>query len=94
MMETEIAHGAHYRRHASGDSDSTNSISHDPLISTNRIIKITIQLLKKYGLKKVVDFKVPSNTWVILQFMSNNGQQRIADRYTEQLPFVRSLQTR
>ena len=44
-METEISHGEHERRHAAGDSGSTNRISYDLFISKNHIIKITIQIL-------------------------------------------------
>ena len=75
-MEIESAYGAHHRIHSAIDYDTTNRISHYPVISTNHIIKITIQLLEKYGLNQGVDFKVPSNSWVRLKFMSNNRQQR------------------
>ena len=71
-METEIAHGVHETRHAAGDYDATNRISHDNFISTNHLIKITIQLLEKYGLNQGVDFKVPSKCWLSLHFTSNN----------------------
>ena len=47
MMDTESAHGARKGRHAAGDSDSTNRISHDNLLYTNRIIKIIVQLVEK-----------------------------------------------
>ena len=73
-METEFAHGAHERRNAAGDSDSTSRISHDYFISTNHITKRTIKLLEKYGLKQGDEFKVPSKSWVRLQLTSNNGQ--------------------
>ena len=45
-MYTESAHEIHERRHAAGDSYANNRISNDPLISTNNLIKITIQLLE------------------------------------------------
>ena len=54
-MEMEITHGAHERRHAASDSNATNRISHAPFISTNHLIKITVQLLETYGTKKGVD---------------------------------------
>ena len=60
-METETAHGSHDRSHAAGDYDNTSRISHDPFISTNHLIKITMQLLEKDVLKQDVDFKVPPN---------------------------------
>ena len=47
-METEIAHRAYERIHAAGDYDATNRISHVTFISTNHLIKITIQILEKY----------------------------------------------
>ena len=94
VTDTESTHGAYERRHAAGDSDATNRLSHDTLIYTNHIIKSTIQLIEKYGLKQGVDLKVPSNIWVSLQFTSNNGQQRTAERYTVRLNFFRALQTR
>ena len=58
VMETERSHGEHERRHDAGDSDSTNRISHAHFIYTNHIIKSTIQLIEKYGMKQGVDFKV------------------------------------
>ena len=73
-MDTESARGAHERRHYSGDYDATNRISYATFISTIHIIKITIHLIEKYGLKQCVDFKVPSKIWVSLQFTSKNGQ--------------------
>ena len=92
-METESAHGVHERRHAASDSYSTNRISHSPFMSTNHLIKSTIKLLKKDGLKKYFDFKVLSKSWVSLQFTSNNGQQLTAYIYTGLLPFFHALQT-
>ena len=59
LMGMESAHGEHERRHAAGDSDSTNRISHAHFISTKHLIKSNIQLLEKDGLKQGVDFKVP-----------------------------------
>ena len=44
-METESAHVVYERRHAAGDFDATNRISHAPFISTNNLVKITIQIL-------------------------------------------------
>ena len=73
VMETESAHGAHARRHAAGDYDATNRTSHASFISINHLIKSTIDLFEKYELKQGVDFKVPSNSCVSLQFTSNNG---------------------
>ena len=73
-METETAHGAHDRSHAAGDYDNTSRISHDPFISTNHLIKSTMQILEKDVLKQDVDFKVTSNNCVSLQFTSKNGQ--------------------
>ena len=58
-VEMKSAHGAHERRHTAGDSDATNRISHATFISTNHLIKGTIQLLEKDGLKQGVDLKVP-----------------------------------
>ena len=94
LMDIESLHSAHERTRAAGDYDATNRISHDTFISTNHLIKITIQLLEKYRLKQGVDLKVTSKSWVSLQFMSNNGQQRTAQRYTGRLTFVCALQTR
>ena len=51
--------GMHERRHAAGDYDVTNRISHAPFMSIKHIIKSTIQLIKKDVLKKGVDLKVP-----------------------------------
>ena len=90
-METEIAHGASERRHAAGNSHVTNRISHDNF--TKRLIKITMNIIEKYGLKEGVELKVPSKIWMSLQFTSNNGQIRTADKYTVRLPFARALQT-
>ena len=59
VTETEIAHGGYDRINSAGDSDATNIISYATFISTNHLIKSTIQLIEKYELKKVVDFKVP-----------------------------------
>ena len=73
-METETAHGAHDRSHAAGDYDNTSRISHDPFISTNHLIKSTMQFLEKDLLKQDVDFKVKLNNCVSLQFTSNIGQ--------------------
>ena len=92
-METEIAHWAHKRRHTANDSDSTNRISHDSFISTNHLIKITMQLLEKDLLNQRVYLKVPSKSWVSLQFTSNHGHRQTYDRYTGRLPFVCALQT-
>ena len=94
LMDIESSHSAHERTRAAGDSDATNRISHDTFISTNHLIKSTIHLLEKYGLKQGVDFKVTSKSWVSLQFTSNNGQQRTAQRYTGRLTFVCALQNR
>ena len=71
-----------------------NSISHAPFISTNHLIKSTIQILEKYGLKQGVEFKVPSKSWVSLNFTSNNGQRHTANRYTGRLTLIRVLQYR
>ena len=76
VMEIESAHREHERRHAVGDYDAINMISHDPFIYTNHIIKSTIQILEKDILKQGVDFKVSSTIWMILQFKSNNEQQQ------------------
>ena len=57
--KTEITHKLHDRRHANYDYDSTNRISHATFISTNHLIKITIQILEKDVLKPGIDFKVP-----------------------------------
>ena len=59
LMVTEIAHGAHERRHAAGDYDAINRISHATFMSTKHLIKSTIQLIKNNVLKKGVDLKVP-----------------------------------
>ena len=67
-MEMESAHGEHARRHSAADYYATNILSHAPFISTIHLIKSTMQLLEKYLLKQVVDFKVPSKSWVSLQF--------------------------
>ena len=45
LMDTERAHRSHERGNSAGDSDATNRITHAPLISTNYLIKSTIQLL-------------------------------------------------
>ena len=73
-METETEHGVHGRSHAAGDYDNTSRISHDPFISTNHLIKSTMQILEKDVLKQDVDFKVTSNNCVSLQFTSKNGK--------------------
>ena len=93
VIETEIAHGVHKRRHAAGDSDATNRISHSSFISTNYLIKITIQIFEKDGLKQGIEFKFLSKSWVSLHFTSNNGQRRIAQLYTGRFPFVCALPT-
>ena len=59
LMETESAHGVHDRRHAAGDYDDINRISHAPFMSTKHLIKSTIQLITNNVLKKGVDFKFP-----------------------------------
>ena len=61
-METENAHGKHDRRHAAGDSDANNMILYAPFISTNHLIKSTIQIFEKYVVKQGVDFKLPSKS--------------------------------
>ena len=91
-MDTKISHGTNKKRHAAGYSYTTNKISHAPFIYINHLIKSTIQLLEKYVLKQVVDFKVPSKIWVSLQFKSNNEQQRTDKKYTGRLTFVHVLQ--
>ena len=58
-METESAHRAHESRHAAGDYDVTNRISHATYMSTKYIIKIIIQSLETDVLRKGVGFKVP-----------------------------------
>ena len=93
-LETKGAHGVHERRYAAGDSDASNRISHAPIISTNHLIKITIQLLENYGFKQGVELKVSSNSWVGLKCMPNNGQQQTSKQYTGKIPFLRALQTR
>ena len=55
--DKNIAHGAHERIYSSGASDATKNISHAPFISTNHLIKITVQLLETYGPNKGVDSK-------------------------------------
>ena len=59
LMETECAHEAHERRHAAGDYDAINRISHATFMSTKHLIKSTIQLITNNVLKKGVDFKFP-----------------------------------
>ena len=48
VMETESAHGAHDRRDAAGCSNATNRTSRANFISTNHLIKITIDLHEMY----------------------------------------------
>ena len=91
---TESSHGAHGRRHTAGDYEFTNRISHASLMSTNHPIKITIKIIENDRLNQGVDFKVPSKSWLILQFMSNNGQRQTDKQYTGKLLFFRDLQTR
>ena len=92
-MEIESSHGAHEKRHAAGDSNTTNRVSHAPFISTNHLIKCTITLLEKDGLKQNLDFKVPCKGWVEMQFTSSNEQKKTAEQYTGRLPFICVLQT-
>ena len=77
-MDTKNAHGAHERIYSSVYFDTTIRISHSPFISTNHIIKSTIHLLENCGLKQVVGFKLSSNSWVRLNFTSNNEQRHTA----------------
>ena len=91
-MEIEILHGARERIHAPGDYYAINRISNSPFLFTNHLIKTTIQLRVKDGLKQGVDFKASSKNWVRLQSTSNNGQQQTYEKYTGKLPFVHSLQ--
>ena len=44
-METESAHRVHERIPAAGDYDATNRISHATFISTNHLIKSTVQII-------------------------------------------------
>ena len=76
--DKNIAHGAHERIYSSVYFDNTIRISHSPFISTNHIIKSTIHLLENCGLKQVVGFKLSSNSWVRLNFTSNNEQRHTA----------------
>ena len=93
-METESAHVAQGRRHTASDYNMINMVSHAPFISTNHIIKYTIMLLEKYGLKQEEYFKVPNKGWMEVNFILINGQQRTAEKYTGKLPFIYILQIR
>ena len=45
---TGVEYNNDHDHEAAGDYDATNRISHVTFISTNHLIKITIQILEKY----------------------------------------------
>ena len=57
-METESAHVAQGRRHTASDYNMINMVSHAPFISTNHLVKYTMMLFEKDGLKQEEDFKI------------------------------------
>ena len=72
-MEIENGSGAHHRRHAATDADTTNNVSYAPgLVSIPQLIRLTLEALEKDGKVKGIHFEEPSLQWVTYQMMPNN----------------------
>ena len=68
VIETDNGSGAHERRHAEEDVESTNRLSYAPNVaSLTQLINKTMDLLEKDNRVNDVDFVVPSKSWFSLQ---------------------------
>ena len=95
VLELENGSGAHHRRKAASDEDTTINVSYAPgILSISQLVRVTVETLEREGKVKDVDFKVPSEMWVALQLSPNNEYASTAAYYTGRLKFVRKLISR
>ena len=82
-LDLENGSDAHHRRHAAIDEETTKNISYTPgILSIPQLICTTVKLLEKDDKVKEVDFEVPSETWVYMQFPPNNEYKSNPAFYT------------
>ena len=95
VLELENGSGAHHRRKAASDTDTTVNVSYAPgILSISQLVRVTVETLEKENKVRGVDFKVPSEMWVAMQLSPNNEFASTAAYYTGRLPFIRKLISR
>ena len=96
VLENQNGSGAHVRRHAASDEQTTIDVQYAPgILSIPQLVRETQKYLTdEKKLTEGVDFKVPSLSWVYLQLSPNNEFRHTAARYTGKIPFKLMLQTR
>ena len=94
-LDLENGSGAHHRRHAAADEETTTNVSYAPgILSIPQLIKATVDLLEKDGKEKGKDYHVPSEQWVYMQFSPNNEYASTACNYSGTLPYIRKIISR
>ena len=94
-LDLENGSGAHHRRHAAADEETTTNVSYAPgILSIPQLIKATVDLLEKDGKEKGKDYHVPSEQWVYMQFSPNNEYASTAGNYSGTLPYIRKIISR
>ena len=96
VLENQNGSGAHVRRHAASDEQTTIDVQYAPgILSIPQLVRETEKYLTdEKKLVQGVDFYVPCLSWVYLQLSPNNEFKRTASRYTSKIPFKLMLQTR
>ena len=92
-LELENGTGAHSKRHAATDEETTNAVSYAPgIVSIPQLRRETIKLLEEEGKQIDINFKAPCVSWLYLQLSPNHEHRKTAERYTGVLPYKLSLQ--
>ena len=88
--------GVRQWRHAAVYEETNNNVFNAPnVLSVHELVDKGKDLLTKTdGKKGVVDFIVPSISWVYLQLSPWHENRKIAERYTGKLPFKRIILSR
>ena len=86
--------GAHNRRHASAQEETTNNVSYAPGIVSIPQLRETVKYLLDQGKEERVDFLIPCLSWCYLQLSPNNEYVQVAERYMGRLPYKMRLQAR
>ena len=94
-LELENDSGAHHRRKAGVDEETTNNVSYAPgILSIPQLMRVTEEMLEKDDKARGVDYEVPSEKWLSLQLSPNNQFNATAAYCTGKLNFVRKMLSR
>ncbi len=95
VLEQENGAGAHQRRHAGSDLESTINISYAPgIISMIQLMKKRRESLERKEMIEGIDFVSPCLSWLYLQLSPNKECNETAARYTGVIPFKRAIKSR